>query len=81
MTSYERKILTALAEQGELYGVPLYEAVGGGTLVNVYVACDRLWCRDLVSFRDVDPTPERGDRSKRYFSITDTGHTVLKESD
>ncbi len=82
MTPYERRILTALAEQGELYGVPLYEAVEtehGWSIAMVYLTCERLRERGLVTWREADPTPERGGRAKRYFSITEAGRRELQE--
>jgi DNA-binding PadR family transcriptional regulator len=48
---------------------------------SVYVTLDRLDRKGLLTSAFGDPTPERGGKAKRLFSITDTGKRALAESE
>ncbi|MFA9453127.1 MAG: PadR family transcriptional regulator [Candidatus Aminicenantaceae bacterium] len=45
----------------------------------VYMPLDRLTKRGLLQSYLADPTSERGGRSKRIYSLTNEGHSALKE--
>jgi PadR family transcriptional regulator PadR len=48
------------------------------TLGVLYTVLGRLERRKLISHRDGDPAPERGDRPKRYYSLTGAGAQDLR---
>ena len=85
---FEQLILTALMLLGEnAYGMTVHERVevlaeGVRTvsLGSVYTTLDRLEQKGYVKSWFSDPTPERGGRSKRYFQITGSGESALKNS-
>jgi DNA-binding PadR family transcriptional regulator len=76
---FELLVLLALLRQGdEAYGVPIANAIAQSTgkrviLASVYNTLERLEEKGLVQSTVGQPTPERGGRAKRYFSITTTG--------
>ena len=76
---FELLVLLALIRQGdEAYGVPIAQAIEESTskpviLASVYNTLERLEEKGLVRSAVGQPTPERGGRAKRYFSITTTG--------
>jgi PadR family transcriptional regulator, regulatory protein PadR len=84
---FERLILTAiLSLREEAYGVTIHEKaaelakprkISPGA---VYIALDRLEDHGLLSSRLSDPTPERGERSKRYYRLEALGERALEES-
>jgi DNA-binding PadR family transcriptional regulator len=43
------------------------------SLANVYATLEKLQAKGYVSSELADPTPERGGRAKRYFSVTGQG--------
>lgn len=45
-----------------------------------YITLDRLEKKGLLHSELGDPTPGRGGRAKRYFHVTPTGVTALRES-
>jgi DNA-binding PadR family transcriptional regulator len=71
--------MLALLRQGEeAYGVPIADAIAQSTgkqviLASVYNTLERLEQKGLVKSTLGQPTPERGGRAKRYFSITTAG--------
>src|SRR5437899_567720 len=79
-------MLYALLRLGEkAYGMRVWreleERTGDPVTVGaVYATLERLERKGLVSSRLGDPTPERGGRAKRYYSITGAGATALQES-
>ena len=85
---FEQMILTALLLLGEnAYGMTVHEKVealaeGARTvsLGAVYTTLDRLQQKGFVKSWFSDPTPERGGRAKRYFEITATGETAVRNS-
>lgn len=86
LTDFELMILLAILRVGEgAYGVPIareLEETGGRPVVlgAVYAALDRLERNGLVSSVVGDPTPERGGRAKRLFTITPDGIRAVKET-
>ena len=48
------------------------------TLGVLYTVLGRLERRQLVHHRDGDPTPERGDRPKRFYVLTGAGARALR---
>jgi PadR family transcriptional regulator, regulatory protein PadR len=87
LTDFELMILLAILRLGEsAYGVPIareLETTGGRRTVAiaaVYAALDRLEDRGLVDSRQGDPTPERGGRAKRFFSVTGSGLKAVRDT-
>jgi DNA-binding PadR family transcriptional regulator len=76
---FELLVLLALLRHGdEAYGVPIAHAIEHNTgkpvfLARVYTTLERLEEKGLVRSTVGQPTPERGGRAKRYFSITAAG--------
>ena len=76
---FELLVLLALLRQGEdAYGVPIASAIEQSTgkrviLASVYNTLERLEQKGLVRSVKGQPTPERGGRAKRYFSMTTAG--------
>ena len=50
------------------------------SLANVYATLERLQEKGYVSSELADPTPERGGRAKRYFSVTAQGLKKVRET-
>lgn len=82
---FEQRILFALVRLGpDAYGVPIRgdieartgRAVSAGAL---YTALDRLETRGLVSSRLGDPTPERGGKRKRLYTVQPAGERALAD--
>ncbi len=86
LTDFELMILLAVLRVGsEAYGVPVareIESTGGRTVIvsAVYAALDRLERNGLVTSSVGDPTPERGGRAKRFFTVTPTGIRAIKDT-
>ena len=76
---FELLVLLALLRQGdEAYGVPIADAIEESTgkpviLASVYNTLARLEEKGLVRSSVGQPTPERGGKAKRYFTITTGG--------
>jgi PadR family transcriptional regulator PadR len=76
---FELLVLLALMRQGEdAYGVPIAREIERSTgkpviLASVYNTLERLEEKGLIRSAVGQPTPERGGRRKRYFSMTTTG--------
>ena len=75
----ELLVLLALMRQGdEAYGVPIAREIERSTgkpviLASVYNTLERLEEKGLIRSAVGQPTPERGGRRKRYFSMTALG--------
>ena len=86
LTEFELMILLAILRVGsEAYGVPVareIEATAGRTVMlgAVYTALDRLQGKGLVSSTVGDPTPERGGRAKRFFTVTGKGLRAVRDA-
>jgi DNA-binding PadR family transcriptional regulator len=71
-------LLALLREGDEAYGVPIARVIEQSTgkrviLASVYNTLERLEQKGLVRSVKGEPTPERGGRAKRYFSMTTAG--------
>ena len=86
---FEQSILLAIAhltQSGDdIYGVPIRQAIESRTGRSVavgalYTALDRLERKGYVASTMSDPTPSRGGRAKRYFTIRPLGVAALERS-
>ncbi len=83
---YELMIMLAIMRLGEdAYGVPIcreIEEQGGREIAvgSVYAALERLEEKGLVASAIGEPTPERGGRAKKYFSVTTKGLREVREA-
>jgi DNA-binding PadR family transcriptional regulator len=83
---FEQSVLLAIAHLKDgAYGVPIrqeIEARTGRTVAvgALYTALERLERKGYASSRMSDPTPERGGRSKRHFTLSAAGATALRRS-
>lgn len=78
-------LLALLRLDGPAYGVPILDEIEARTgrtpsRAAVYVALQRLEAKGLVTSRLGDPSPERGGRARRYFSLRPAGLKALRES-
>jgi len=86
LTDFELMILLAILRIGEnAYGVPIaaeIEETGGRAVLvgAIYTALDRLEENGLVTSSHGDPTPERGGRAKRFFTVTGKGLKAVKDT-
>lgn len=86
LTDFELMVMLAvLRVRDEAYGVPVareIEATAGRSVTHaaVYLALDRLCQQGLVTSRLGNPTPERGGRAKKLFSITPTGLRAIRRT-
>jgi PadR family transcriptional regulator, regulatory protein PadR len=84
--NFELMVLLAVLRVGEdAYGVPiareLEDKISREVLLgSVYAALERLEAKGLVASRLGDPTPERGGRAKRYFTLTARGLREVRET-
>ena len=80
---FEQRILFALIRLGaDAYGVSIRAAIEArtGSAVSpgaLYTALDRLEKRGLVTSRLGEPTPERGGKRKRLYSVQPAGEREL----
>jgi PadR family transcriptional regulator, regulatory protein PadR len=83
---FEQRILFALIRLGEdAYGVTIREAIEGrtGRAVSpgaLYTALDRLEKRGLVASRLGEPTPQRGGKRKRLYTLQPAGQRALAQA-
>src|SRR5262249_54220893 len=78
-------LLAVLRLGGEAYGVTIAQELEQHTgrevvIASVYARLERLQERGLVTSSLGDPTPERGGRAKRYFSITGAAIQELRDA-
>ena len=83
---FEQIVLLAILRLGEdAYAIPVREeienrtgrAVARGAL---YTALERLEVKGCLRSRMSDPLPERGGRSRRYYTVTASGLAGLRAS-
>jgi DNA-binding PadR family transcriptional regulator len=83
---FEHVVLLAILRLGDqAYAIPIREeieartgrAVARGAL---YTALERLESKRCLRSRMSDPLPERGGRSRRYFTVTSTGLAAIRAS-
>ena len=83
---FEHLVLLAILRLGdEAYAVPIREEIEGRTERPVargalYTALDRLEDKGYVRSRMSQPLPERGGRSRRFFSVTPAGLSAVRSS-
>jgi DNA-binding PadR family transcriptional regulator len=76
---FEQIVLLAILRVGEkAYGVTIRAEIAACTDREpapgaLYTTLDRLEAKGLVTSRLGDPTPQRGGRAKRYFTVTAAG--------
>jgi PadR family transcriptional regulator, regulatory protein PadR len=76
---FELMILLAVIQLGdEAYGVPISRELErhrgrGVSIGSVYAALERMEAKGLVTSTLGNPTPERGGKAKRYFTVTKAG--------
>jgi DNA-binding PadR family transcriptional regulator len=81
---FEEEILLAITHlDAEAYGVAIRQKIKERTgacpaVGAIYVTLDRLQQKGLVESRLGTPTPVRGGRAKRYFSLTLAGREALQ---
>ena len=86
ITILEEIILTTILRlKDEAYGVAIRQKVAemtGQDLIygTLYNTLDQLFRKGYVKRMRGKPTPERGGRSKIYYSLTDQGAGALQES-
>lgn len=79
LTDFELMLVLAILRVGdEAYGVQIAREIEQTcgrrvVLAAAYTALDRLERNQLVASRLGSPTPERGGRAKRFFSVTPRG--------
>jgi DNA-binding PadR family transcriptional regulator len=83
---FEQSVLLAIAHlKNGAYGVPIRREIERRTGRSVavgalYTALDRLERKGHVTSAMSDPTPERGGRSKRHFTLSAEGAAALRRS-
>ena len=83
---FEQLVLLAIVHLGvDAYGVTIRREIESRTGRSVavgalYTGLDRLERRGYVRSSASDPTPQRGGRSKRYFTIRPAGAAALQRS-
>ena len=86
LTDLELMLILAVLRLGdEAYGVRIAHEIEHTCgrrvlLAAAYAALDRMERNRLVTSRIGSPTPERGGRAKRYFSVTPRGVRVARET-
>ena len=80
---FEQVVLLAVLRLGEnAYGVSIRAEIGVRTGREpapgaLYTALDRMEEKGFVQSRWGDPTPQRGGRAKRYFTVTKRGRVAV----
>lgn len=83
---FEQLVMLAVARLADqAYGMAIVEELQRRTgkeaaVASVYAALDRLERRSFVSSMVGAPTPERGGRAKRFFSLEPAGTYALRRS-
>jgi len=83
---FEKLLLLAVLRLGEqAYGAAIFEELSARTSREtspgaVYVTLRRLEAKGMLRSRPGDPTPERGGRAKKIYSIQEPGLAALREA-
>ena len=83
---FEHLILLAVLRLGdEAYGVTIIDELENRTGREVsqaatYIGLKRLRDKGLLTSHLADPSPERGERARRYFEVTKFGRQRLRDS-
>jgi PadR family transcriptional regulator PadR len=85
LTTNEQYVMLAITRGGrQAYALSIQDEIKAHghtlTLGVLYTVLNRLERRGLVRHRDGDPTPERGNRPKRYYSLTGAGVRELRSA-
>lgn len=85
LTVNEQLVMLAITRCGrQAYALSIQEELEthghGLTLGVLYTVLNRLERRGLISHREGDPTPERGDRPKRFYTLTGIGARELRNT-
>lgn len=84
--AFEQQILFALMHLGaDAYGLTIREQIEARTgrpisAGALYTALDRLEKRGMVSSRLGDPTPQRGGKRKRLYTVESAGERALTQA-
>ena len=83
LTTNEQYVMLAIARTGKRsYALSIQDEIEAHghalTLGVLYTVLNRLERRGLVRHREGDPVPERGDRPRRYYSLTGAGVRELQ---
>ncbi|HSC25724.1 MAG TPA: helix-turn-helix transcriptional regulator [Vicinamibacterales bacterium] len=83
---FEQVVLLAVLRLGdEAYAIPVRQEIKTRTGRSVargalYTALERLEAKGCLTSRVSEPLPQRGGRSRRYFSVTRTGLAAVRAS-
>src|SRR4029453_8983768 len=83
---FEQYLLLAVVHLGAgAYGVTIRQAIAFRTereiaIGALYTSLDRLERKGYLRSKMSDPTPQRGGRSKRFFTLTAAGAAALRQS-
>jgi len=85
LTTNEQYVMLAIARGGrQSYALSIQDEIKvhghALTLGVLYTVLNRLERRGLIRHRDGDPAPERGERPKRYYSLTGAGVRELQSA-
>lgn len=77
-------MLSILQRRNRAYGVEIHDAIEDETgktvsIPAVYMALERLEDAGYVRSALAEPTPRRGGRSRKYFTVTGAGVRALRE--
>jgi DNA-binding PadR family transcriptional regulator len=83
LTTNEQLVMLAISRCGrQAYALSIQEEIAKHghalTLGVLYTVLNRLERRKLIRHRDGDPTPERGDRPKRFYELSGAGARDLR---
>jgi PadR family transcriptional regulator, regulatory protein PadR len=83
---FEQVVLLAILRlHDDAYAIPVREEIAARTGRRVargalYTALERLESKRCLKSRMSEPVPERGGRSRRYFTVTPAGLSALRAS-
>jgi DNA-binding PadR family transcriptional regulator len=83
---FELLVLIALVHLGDdAYGVSVQREIAArtgrdATFAAVYTTLSRLETKGFVTSHVGEPTPERGGRAKKHFTLTASGRTTLRRN-
>ncbi|MDX1395426.1 MAG: PadR family transcriptional regulator [Gemmatimonadota bacterium] len=83
---FEQVVLLAVAQmRGAGYGTALRRDIRercgrSATIGAIYATLERLEAKGFVTSREGESTGERGGRSRRYFSLSESGTDALRRS-
>src|SRR3954447_23891631 len=86
LREFEHTVLLAMLRLGDGdYAVPVRDEIARCTgrdvsRGSIYITLDRLETKGYLKSRLADPTPERGGRAKRYYTLRPRAVAALKES-